>query len=86
VKDSISTTGTFNTSSPTTITVSSATGISIGMRVIGTGVASDTIVTNVSGTTITINKNVLSNQNCKNNNNLKLYCVCKKIYNGELMV
>lgn len=40
----------------TTITVSSATGIAVGQKVTGTGIAADTYVTAVSGTTITISK------------------------------
>jgi len=62
VKDSIFTTGTFTTGSPTTITVASSTGIALGMRVLGTGIETGTNVTNIVGNTITINKNVLSNQ------------------------
>jgi len=62
VKDEVVTTGTFVTSSPTTITVANATGIIVGMRVFGAGVEPGTTVTNIVGTTITVSNNVLSNQ------------------------
>ena len=58
----LSTTGTFVTGTPTTITVASATGLGKGMTVTGTGIDSGTTVTNVVGTTVTISKNVLSSQ------------------------
>jgi len=54
------TTGTF-TSGNNTITVSSATGIVKGMLVIGTGIASNSTVTNISGTTITVTNNHTAN-------------------------
>lgn len=50
-----STTGTWSNAG-TTITVASATGIAVGQKVTGTGLAEHTYVTAVSGTTITINK------------------------------
>jgi hypothetical protein len=40
----------------TTITVADATGILIGMAITGSGIQSDTIVSNVVGTTVSINK------------------------------
>ncbi len=58
----LSTTGTFATGTPTTITVASATGLGKGMTVTGTGIDSGTTVTDVVGTTVTISKNVLSSQ------------------------
>ena len=58
----LSTTGTFVTGTPTTITVASATGLGKGMTVTGTGIDTGTTVTNVVGTTVTISKNVLSSQ------------------------
>lgn len=54
------TTGTF-TSGNNTITVASATGIVKGMLVIGTGIASNSTVTNISGTTITVTNNHTAN-------------------------
>jgi microcystin-dependent protein len=56
----VSTTGTFN-SGTDTITVASASGIVKGMTVIGTGIASNSTVTNISGTTITTSKNATAN-------------------------
>lgn len=58
---SLNTTGTFTTSSPT-ITVPSGLTIVKGMTVTGTGIDTNTYVTNVSGTTITVSKNPVSNQ------------------------
>ena len=58
---SFSTTGTFTTSAAT-ITVPSGLTIVKGMTVTGTGIDTNTYVTNVSGTTITISKIPLSNQ------------------------
>jgi hypothetical protein len=66
VKDSIFTTGTFTTISPTTITVLNSNGIVKGMKVVGTGIPTGTIVKNIVGTTVTISKNVLSNQTAIN--------------------
>ena len=54
------TTGTFN-SGTNTITVASASGIVKGMTVIGTGIAPNSTVTNISGTTITTSKNATAN-------------------------
>ncbi len=50
------TTGTF-TNTSATITVASATGITVGTYVTGTGLAMDSRVTAVSGTTVTLNRN-----------------------------
>jgi len=58
---SFNTTGTFTTS-VATITVPSGLTIVRGMTVTGTGIDTNTYVTNVSGTTITISKTPLSNQ------------------------
>jgi hypothetical protein len=46
------------TASTNSLTVASATGISIGMRVSGFGIPADTYVTNVVSTNVTISKNV----------------------------
>ena len=54
------TTGTF-TSGNNTISVASASGIVKGMLVIGTGIASNSTVTNISGTTITVTNNHTAN-------------------------
>jgi microcystin-dependent protein len=54
------TTGTFN-SGTNTITVTSASGIVRGMTVLGTGIASNSTVTNISGTTITTSNNATAN-------------------------
>jgi len=61
VGSSFNTTGTFTTSAAT-ITVPSGLTIIKGMTVTGTGIDTNTYVTNVSGTTITISKTPLSNQ------------------------
>lgn len=54
------TTGTF-TSGNDTITVTSATGIVKGMLVTGTGIASNSTVESISGTTITVTNNHIEN-------------------------
>jgi hypothetical protein len=54
------TVGTFN-SGTNTITVTSASGIVKGMTVLGNGIASNSTVTNISGTTITTSKNATEN-------------------------
>ncbi len=54
------TTGTFN-SGTNTITVASSSGIVKGMTVLGTGIASNSTVTNISGTTITTSKSATLN-------------------------
>jgi len=48
-------TGTIGTA---TITVASATGIAVGQLVIATGVPNDTLVINIVGTTVTLNRNL----------------------------
>ena len=54
------TTGTFN-SGTNTITVASASGIVRGMTVLGAGIASNSTVTNIVGTTITTSNNSTAN-------------------------
>ena len=54
--EELSTTGTF-TLGGNTITVANATGIIKGMTVTGAGIASNSTVTNISGTTITLTNN-----------------------------
>lgn len=56
----VTTTGTFNQGTDT-ITVASASGIVKGMTVLGTGIASNSTVTNISGTTITTSNNATQN-------------------------
>jgi hypothetical protein len=56
----LATTTATGTNGTSTITVASATGIAVGQLVIATGVPTDTLVINIVGTTVTLNRNLTS--------------------------
>jgi hypothetical protein len=56
----LATTTATGTNGTPTITVASATGIAVGQLVIAVGVPNDTLVTNIVGTTVTLNRNLTS--------------------------
>jgi len=61
VASSVSPTASAGTTGGYTFTVSNASGITVGMGVAGTGIPTGSIVTNISGTTITINQALTAN-------------------------